>query len=82
MTDEHKDRAFALDRALKMAKLFKKKNFDDIMKTLDPPNKKDFETACSGAGLVTEEVIWLWNYLEHYSEANRLALPDAAGSGW
>jgi hypothetical protein len=65
-----------------MAKLFKEKKFDDIMKALLPLNEPNFRTACANAGLANEEVDWLWNYLQHYDEQLRVNLKDAAGSGW
>lgn len=76
--------ALARARAQKMlAELFKPHNFKAIMNTIEPtPNYNNFQTACSTAGLVSAEIDWLWNYLQHCEKSIYDPVPEAAASGW
>lgn len=83
-------RGQALLRANNMAKLFKKKIFDDIVDVITSPKpftnaqKQTFNNACAAAQLSPEETAWLWNYLEHCDNAlwGSAGVPDGATTGW
>gem|GEM_PF-4060232 len=82
--ERHRDRAKALDRAVKMGALFKYGHFKPIMDAvyLNAPGQEtlaesNFRTACADAGLDSKEATWLWNYLSHYKDMNW-----EAGTGW
>ncbi len=85
--EPNKDRAEALDRALRMAVLFRLENFDKVMQAVrknarDPMTaKKEFDAALDSAGLNNQlQKEWLWNYLKEYSEDKcKWACP---GYGW
>jgi hypothetical protein len=79
------ERALALQRALKFAKLFKGNTFDEIMdavQTQPNPDKIRFAVACQGAGLVQSEIEWLWNYLVQCKKKYWDLVPEAAATGW
>jgi hypothetical protein len=75
---EHKDRAIALDRALKFAVLFRKETFPAIQGFINNNEKKeltveDLEEAITKEviaenGFTHEELKWLHNYLKHSTE--------------
>lgn len=94
--EKHRDRALALDRALKMSCLFKMKHFDKVMKPVyeyangskpEPTAKQEFKDACGknmgAAQLEDVEIEWLWNYLKNYKEnLTDNAAKVAAAPGW
>jgi hypothetical protein len=77
---EHKDRAIALDRALKFAVLFRKETFSNLQELLNFCKAKekeltveDLEKAITKEviaenGFTPEELEWLNNYLKHSTE--------------
>jgi hypothetical protein len=93
----NEERAGSMDRALYMGSiLFRLENYKPIMTALhdyrfsDSEDDKiaaanDFKTACLTAGLVQEEVNWLWNYLRNYrldyNEPN-VSQWAQVGDGW
>jgi len=79
---EHKDRAIALDRALKFAVLFRKETFPNIQGLLNSCKAKEKELEFSDLkavigekvlaenGITDEELKWLNNYLKHSTESD------------
>ena len=68
----------SMDRALYMTKLFQKTHFNKIMgiltqkadnKLTEAEAKDLFIEVCGEAGLITAEILWLWNYLKNYNPA-------------
>jgi hypothetical protein len=81
--DKEINRDKAEKRAKKMEKLLKAPHFAEIMNTVDPnPDKKAFRAACGKAGLVSEEIEWLWTYLKQCTKAVYEPIKDAAATGW
>jgi hypothetical protein len=74
---QHKDRAIALDRALKFAVLFRKETFPNIQALINTQKNelsvKGLRSAItqkviSENGITEEELKWLENYLKHSTE--------------
>jgi len=78
-------RTEALARAAKMMKLFNKNCFKTIMMAADKPGATEagFTAACGSVNppLTTQEIKWLWNYLQHIPDL-WTGVPDAANAGW
>jgi hypothetical protein len=73
----HKDRAIALDRALKFAVLFRKETFPNIQKLINSQGKElsamNLKEVIPGKvqkenGISDEDLRWLANYLKHSND--------------
>lgn len=76
------DRVKAIDRALRMARLFQKDSFETIMNILydtgsESQKKERFEEACRSFGLTAEDTADLWKYMKHY-----MRRPGGGDPGW
>jgi hypothetical protein len=79
------DRAAAIDRAMRMAMLFQKDAYNEIMPILDKNQNRDeadqeddFKKACIKHGLGNEDDIReLWKYLKHFKKR-----PGGGNPGW
>lgn len=86
--EKHKDRAFALDRALRLSVLFKKETFVEIQKVLSNPTTAGDETAFIKAartldtGLTDDELRWLHGYLKYFNKTLAERAELAASTPW